>query len=103
MDAEQLVVEEAYTGLPGLVHGGYLAGLLTGALGADASRVRLRRPVPAARALRLERPEPGHVELHDGAEALADGVAAGLLLRVPDARAPGEALAASRRFPGAAQ
>ena len=34
-------------------------GLLAAALAADSSRVRLRRPVPPARALRLERPAPG--------------------------------------------
>jgi len=98
----QLVIDSAYAGLPEFAHGGYVAGLLTAALGADSSRVRLRRPVPAARALRLERPDPGHVELHDDAGPLADGLDADVWLDVPEPVSPSEALAASRRFPGAA-
>ena len=61
----QLVIDAAYDGLPELAHGGYVAGLLTASLGADSSRVRLRRPVPSARALHLERPAADHVELRD--------------------------------------
>jgi len=99
----QLVIDAAYAGLPDLAHGGYVAGVLTGALATDSSRVRLRRPVPSARALRLERPAPGHVELHDGARLLADGAEADVLLEVPEPVAPAEARSASRRFPGAAQ
>jgi hypothetical protein len=98
----QLVIDAAYDGLPDLAHGGYVAGVLTGALAADSSRVRLRRPVPSARALRLERPGPGHVELYDGAQLVADGFEAEVLLEVPEPVAPTEAKAASRRFPGAA-
>ena len=40
--------------MPGVAHGGYVAGLLTVALGASGSRVRLRRPVPTGRALQIE-------------------------------------------------
>ena len=99
----RLLIDTAYSGLPELAHGGYVAGLLTASLAADSSRVRLRRPVPTGRALRLERPGAGHVVLHDGAELLADGVDADVLLEVPEPVAPAEALAASRRFPRAAQ
>ncbi len=98
-----LVVDPAYAGLPEIAHGGYVAGLLTATLGAASSRVRLRRPVPAAQPLRLERVGAEHVELHDGAGLLADGAAADVLLTVPAPVAPAEALAASRRFPGTAQ
>jgi hypothetical protein len=91
----RLVIDSAYAGLPELAHGGYVAGLLTASLAADTTRVRLRRPVPSARALLLERPAPGHVELHDEAGLLADGVAADVLLEVPEPVAPAEALAAS--------
>ncbi len=97
----ELVIDPAYTGLPELAHGGYVAGLLTAALGSGSSRVRLRRPVPPARALRVERPGPAQVELHDGTEVLADAAAADVLLDVPAAVGPGEARAASRRAPGA--
>lgn len=96
----QLVIDSDYAGLPDLVHGGYVAGVLTGALATDSSRVRLRRPVPAAQELRLERPAPGHVELQDAAGLLADGFAADVLLDVPEPVAPDEARAATGRFPG---
>jgi hypothetical protein len=98
----RLVIDSAYAGLPQIAHGGYVAGLLTAALGAESSRVRLRRPVPAGRELRLERPDRVQVELHDDAVLLAEGVDADVLLEVPESVPPAEALAASRRFPGAA-
>jgi hypothetical protein len=100
--AGALVVDPAYAGLPEVVHGGYVAGLLTAALGVESSRVRLRRPVPPARELRLERPGAGHVELHGDAGVLADAVDADVLLDVPEPVAPAEARRASRRFPGLA-
>lgn len=99
----QLVIDTAYAGLPELVHGGYLAGVLTSALATDGSRVRLRRPVPTARSLRLEHAGPGRVELHDGAALLADGVAGDVLVDVPDPVTPAEARSASGRSPGAAR
>jgi hypothetical protein len=102
MPAHQLVIDPAYVGLPEIAHGGYVAGVLTAALATDSSRVRLRHPAPPARALRLERPDPGTVELHDDTGLLAEGVDTDVLLRVPEPVAPAEALAASRRFPGLA-
>ena len=101
--AGPLVIDAAYAGLPDLAHGGYVAGLLTGALAADSSRVRLRRPILPAQALRLERPRPGEVELYGDAGLLADGVAADVLLDLPAPVAPAEARAAARRFPGRAR
>ena len=98
-----LVIGPAYAGLPEIAHGGYVAGVLTAALAADSSRVRLRRPVPTARTLRLEQPDPVHVELHDGAGLLADGVDVDVLLQVPEPVSADEAAAASRRFAGASQ
>jgi hypothetical protein len=98
----QLVIDPAYAGLPELAHGGYVAGLLTAILATDSSRVRLRRPVPPARELRLERPGPGHVELNGDAGLLADGVHMDVVIEVPEPVAPAEARAASARFPGAA-
>src|SRR5829696_1766661 len=102
MRSQELVIDAAHVGLPEIAHGGYVAGILTAALAVDSSRVRLRRPVPSGRLLRVERPDAGGVELHDGADLLADGVEADVLLHVPDAVDPGEALAAARRFPGMA-
>jgi hypothetical protein len=100
MATAELVIEAAYAGLPGIAHGGYVAGLLTAALGADSTRVRLRRPVPTTGSLHLERPDAARVQLHDGAGALADGVAADILLAVPEPVSAREARAASERFPG---
>jgi hypothetical protein len=97
----RLVIDGAYAGLPELAHGGFVAGLLTARLATDSSRVRLRRPVPSGRALHLERPAAGHVELHDRSGLLADGVSADVLLEIPQPVPPDEAQAASRRFPGA--
>jgi hypothetical protein len=102
MRPHQFRIDAAYAGIPEIAHGGYVAGMLTAALATDSSRVRLRRPVPPARALRLERPAPGAVELHDAAGLLAEGVDADVPLHLPDPVAPAEALAASRRFPGLA-
>jgi hypothetical protein len=96
----QLVIDTDYAGLPDLVHGGYVAGVLTGALATESSRVRLRRPVPAAQELRLDRPGPGPVELHDAAGLLVDGFDADVLLDVPEPVTPDEARAATGRFPG---
>ena len=45
---ELLVVERRFAGLPGIAHGGYLAGLLATALGGGAAEVRLRRPLRPA-------------------------------------------------------
>ena len=102
LPARPLVIDAAYAGLPGMAHGGYVAGVLTAALAADSSRIRLRRPVPPAQALRLERPRRSQVELHGEAGLLADGADAEVLIDVPERVTPAEALAASRRFPGTA-
>jgi hypothetical protein len=102
MPPRQLLIDAAHVGLPEIAHGGYVAGVLTAALATDSSRVRLRRPVPSGRTLRLERPARGGVELHDGAGLLAEGVETDVLLHIPDPVTPAEALAASRRFPGLA-
>ena len=93
MPPHQLVIDAGYAGLPEIAHGGYVAGVLTAALATDSSRVRLRRPVPSARALRLERPGPGTVELHDDAGLLAEGADTDVPLHLPDPVAPAEALA----------
>jgi hypothetical protein len=97
--AGRLVIDASYAGLPELAHGGYVAGLLTAALGADSSRVNLRRAIAPARALQLTRTGAAEIELHGDGELLADGVAAEVLLDVPPLVAPADALAAARRFP----
>ena len=102
MPARELLIDASRAGLPELAHGGYVAGVLAAALAADSARVRLRRPVPTGRPLRIERPAEDQAELHDGGGLLADAVAAEVLLHLPDPVGPAEAEAASRRFPGAA-
>jgi hypothetical protein len=97
----RLVIDTDYAGLPELAHGGYVAGLLTATLATGSSRVRLRRPVPTARALHLERPGPGQVELHDDVGLLADGVGVDVPLGVPEPVSAAQALAASAHAPGA--
>ena len=102
MRARELLIDPARAGLPELAHGGYVAGVLTAALDADSTRVRLRRPVPTGRPLRIERPGPAQAELHDGDALLAEAVAADVLLHLPAPVDHAEAQAATARFPGAA-
>jgi hypothetical protein len=97
------VIDDDHAGMPGIAHGGHVAGLLTEALGAEATRLRLHRPVPTAQPLRTVRPAPGVIELHGDAGLLAEAVAADVLLDVPEPVAPAEALRAGRRHPPAAR
>ena len=100
--AGELRIDSGCAGLPELAHGGYVAGMLSAALAAESTHVRLRRPVPTGRALQVLRPAPGLAELHDAAGLLADAVATDVLIQLPPAVTPDEARAASRRFPDAA-
>lgn len=99
-DPHPLVIEDRFQGLPEIAHGGYVAGLLAAALGAPATAVRLRRPVPTGRRLHLENGRGGAVELRDGEALLAEGRPAELEIDVPVPVSAAEAQAASRRFPG---
>ena len=98
-----LLIGDDRSGLPGIAHGGHVAGLLTEALGADATRVRLRRPVPTAQPLQLIAPAPGHVELYGAPELLAEAAAAEVVLDVPAPVSPAEAARAAERAPAAAR
>ena len=98
MTPRQLTIDPRFTGIPEIAHGGYVAGILTAALGAGGSRVRLRRPVPTGRPLRMERGASAQVELRDGAGVLADAIAADVVVRVPEPVEPADAAAASARF-----
>ncbi len=102
MAAGELRIDPGRAGLPELAHGGFVAGMLSAALAAGSTHVRLRRPVPTGHALRIVRPAPGLAELHDGAGLLADAVATDVLIQVPPLVTTEEARAASHRFPGAA-
>jgi hypothetical protein len=100
MPAQAIVIADRFAGLPEVAHGGYVAGVMAGALGAAGADVRLRRPVPTGRRLTLERTAGGAVELRDGEALLAEGTRAELSLDVPPPVTPAEALSASRRFLG---
>lgn len=100
-DAERTVlIEDRFQGLPGIAHGGYVAGLLASALGATEIEVRLRRPVPTGRRLPLEQRGHGTAELLDGEALLAEATPATPAIEPPPAVSALEADAASRRFLG---
>jgi len=100
-DAQSTVlIEDRFRGLPEMAHGGYVAGLLASALGADRVEVRLRRPVPTGRRLALERGPGGTAELLDGETLLAEAAPAAPAIEPPPPVSPLEAGAAARRFLG---
>ena len=94
-----VVVDPRFQGLPEVVHGGYLAGLMANALGADGVEVRLRRPAATGRRLSLEHGEHG-AELRDGETVLAVATPAAPAIAVPPPVSAAEATAASLRFLG---
>ena len=70
----RIVFDARHSGFDGIVNGGYVAGLLQNEI-RRAAEVRLARPVPPQRELRLVRPDRVSVALiHDG-ELLAGAVA----------------------------
>jgi hypothetical protein len=95
-----IVVHDKFGGLPGLAHGGYLAGTMATALGAAEAEVRLRRPVPTGQALDIARTGDDAVELRHGDTLLARGKRTELSIDAPAPVAPAEAEAASNRFLG---
>lgn len=94
-----VVVEHRFQGLPEVAHGGYLAGLMANALGADGVEVRLRRPAATGRRLSLEPGEHG-AELRDGETVLALATPASPEIALPPPVSATEARSASRRFLG---
>jgi hypothetical protein len=98
MPSHELTIDPGFAGMPGVAHGGYVAGPLTVALGASGTRVRLRRPVPTGRALQIEHAAGAQIELRNRERLLAEGAAADVLVRVPDAVSAREAEAATQRF-----
>lgn len=96
---QTLVFEHRFQGLPEVAHGGYLAGLMANALGADGVKVKLRRPAATGRRLHLEPCEHG-AELRDGETVLAVATPAAPAIAMPPAVSAAEAEAASLRFLG---
>jgi acyl-coenzyme A thioesterase PaaI-like protein len=97
---QQVVIGRRFDGMPGIAHGGYLAGLLAATLDEASAEVRLRRPVPTDRPLTLARAETEAIELRDDKVLFAEGAPAELSLDVPLPVTLAQAERASRRFPG---
>jgi hypothetical protein len=93
-----MVIDRGYSGLPGIAHGGYVAGVLASALGGASAEVRLRQPVATGRRLSLERADRELVELRDGDALLAGAVPAELSLDVPLPVTLADAEAAAKRY-----
>lgn len=95
-----VVIEDRFQGLPEIAHGGYVAGLMANALDSASVEVRLRRPVPTGRPLRIERRLGGTAELLEGEALLVEAAPTALAIEAPPPVSPLEAAAASRRFGG---
>jgi hypothetical protein len=96
---EHVVIEPRFRGFAEVALGGYVGGLLAGALGA-ATEVRLRGIVPMGRPLALGRPQPDFVNLTEDGTVLAEARRAPLDLDLPDPVSLTEAETASARYPG---
>ncbi len=68
---EAIAVEPRYNGPLTSANGGYACGLVARHVDGPAE-VTLRRPIPLATPLELERHDDGHVTLHDGETLLAE-------------------------------
>ena len=65
-----VVIARRHNGPPETANGGYACGLVARHVDGPA-HVSLRRPVPLATPLELERHDDGHVTLHDGDALIA--------------------------------
>ncbi|HET6412916.1 MAG TPA: hypothetical protein VFG53_12735 [Anaeromyxobacter sp.] len=90
-----VLVERRFRGFEGIALGGYVGGLLAAAL--PSAEVKLRRPVPLERPLRVEESEQGERELVDGEVVLARVRPAPVEVSVPAPVSLAEGLAASAR------
>ncbi len=91
----QIVIQARFRGFEGVALGGYVGGLLAADL--PGAEVKLRRPVPVERALRLEDRDGGARELLDGEEVLARLRPAAVEVSVPAPVSPAESTAATAR------
>lgn len=93
---DTLTIPARFNGPPGSGNGGYIAGLVAGALGAGPAEVTLRAPAPLERPLQVERSDDG-VVARDGEVVVAHGRPMQLDLTPPGPVPLGIAAAASER------
>jgi hypothetical protein len=96
--AEPLTIPASFEGLPGVILGGYSAGLLARAIGPSAE-VALRRPIKTSTELQITPSEDGFV-LRDDELIYAEGRAVDLSVDVPTPVSVAEAEAAAMDYPG---
>jgi len=92
-----VVIQPRFQGFQGIALGGYVGGLLAGGRSAE---VRLLRPAPVGRALRVEGRADGATALLDGEAALALAQPADVDLEVPAPVSAKEAAAAAQGYSG---
>ncbi|MGR6966484.1 hypothetical protein ACU610_18665 [Geodermatophilus sp. URMC 61] len=92
-----LTVPTRFCGPPGTANGGWLAGTLATLVDAPTVSVRLRRPVPLERPLRVR--TDGAAELYDDAELLARAEPSSLDLEIPQPPSVAQAAAAVEALP----
>lgn len=100
---EHVRIDARFCGPPGTGHGGYVSGVVAAKIGADSgagAEITLRRPVPLDRILRVERPEQGHVTIHDDDVLIAEATTAVLDLDIPEAPSLAQSEDAARRYFG---
>ena len=108
-----IVIDSRFSGPPGLGNGGYVAGMVAGAIG-TAATVTLRAPIPLDTPLELAsavdashrgedaRPTGKRARLRNGAVLLAEAVSGAPDLPPPPVPDRATALAATSRFAGRA-
>jgi hypothetical protein len=95
---EELVIDKRFEGIPGVLLGGYVAGLVAKELGPSAS-VTLTKAVPPGSTVMVERSE-GQVILRLNGEVAATAVTSRLESTAPQSVAPEDAEMASDRYLG---
>jgi hypothetical protein len=99
LTSREVRIDRRFHGPPDSGNGGYVAGLVAGALGGSDSTVTLHRPPPLDVELEL-RTADETAELFDGADLIASAVGARLELDVPAPPLLADAYAARDRFVG---
>lgn len=95
----ELTVASRFCGPPGAANGGYFCGMVAQAAGISVL-VRLEKPIPLERTLRVTDAADGQLGVFDGVDRVALATAATLALATPRAPDYLQALEASRRFIG---